>query len=317
MTRPFRFAVQAFKGVKSASEWRDVARKVEDLGYATLFVSDHYLGKGPATQAARQLPQYLAPVAALSVAAAVTSRLRVGARVFCVDYHVPAVLVKEAVTLDLLSDGRLEFGIGAGWSEHEYAALRLPLASPGERVAKLAAVVALFKAHCLGGELDHPFAAGYSGLPAPVQRPHPPIMIGGTRPRVLTLAAREADIVSVSNVPYDLTDEQGRSPQDLAEAMYAVVRVAAGPRLAELDIEASPFFTEITDDAEATARRIASMIGAPEQGFADHPNVLIGSVDAAVERLVERRERFGVNYVTVQQTAIEAFAPVVERLAGR
>jgi len=117
--QPFRFAVQATQAT-SAKEWRDTARSVQDLGYATLFLADHYLGPGPAQRESRWPPQPLAPIAALAAAAAWTSELRVGCRVFCVDYHVPAVLAKEAATIDLLSDGRLEFGIGAGWSQSEY-----------------------------------------------------------------------------------------------------------------------------------------------------------------------------------------------------
>jgi probable F420-dependent oxidoreductase len=324
MTRPFRFAVQAFRGARSATDWTDLARRSEDLGYATLFVADHYLGKGPATQAARQLPQHLAPVPAMAVAAAVTTSLRIGARVFCVDYHVPAVLVKEAATLDVLSDGRLEFGIGAGWSEHEYAAMGLAFAPAGDRVSKLEETVALFKAHCAGEELsfDGPrvTAVGYTGLPASVQQPHPPIMIGGGRRRVLSLAARQADIVSIDNVPYEAANADGLTPQGEAERRLAWVEAAAGDRFAQLDIEASPFFTAVTDDpaaAAAAVERIAAIVGASAEGLTDHPNVLVGSVDELVDRLEERRARYGVNYVTVQQAELDAFAPVVARLAGR
>jgi probable F420-dependent oxidoreductase len=225
--------------------------------------------------------------------------------------------VKEAATLDLLSDGRLEFGIGAGWSDHEYAAMGLTFDRPGARVDKLQEVVALFKAHCRGDDLDFPTARGYSGLPVTVQQPHPPVMIGGGRPRLLSFAAREADIVSLDNVPYDRVNADGLTPQEVASGRYELVRGAAGERLPHLDIEASPFFAEVTDDPTEAVSRIASMIGAPEEGFADHPNVLIGPADELVERLQERRERFGVNYVTVQQGALAAFAPVVEKLSGR
>ena len=137
MSRPFRFAVQA-TNASGAREWRDTARKVQDLGYSTLFLADHYLGPGPAQRAARTPRQDLAPVAAMATAAAVTETLRIGCRVFCIDYHVPAVLAKEAATLDLLSDGRLELGIGAGWSADEYAAMGLtfednePIDTPGK-----------------------------------------------------------------------------------------------------------------------------------------------------------------------------------------
>ena len=146
---PFRFAVQA-TNASGAREWRDTARKVQDLGYSTLFLADHYLGPGPAQRAARTPRQDLAPIAAMATAAAVTETLRIGCRVFCIDYHVPAVLAKEAATLDLLSDGRLELGIGAGWSGDEYAAMGLAFDRPGRRIAKLEEVIALIKAHFAG-----------------------------------------------------------------------------------------------------------------------------------------------------------------------
>jgi probable F420-dependent oxidoreductase len=320
MPRAFRFGVQAIRA-RSGTEWRDLVRKVEDLGYDTLFLADHYLGRGPATARARQLPQHLAPIAAMATAAAHTTTLHVGCRVFCVDYHVPAVLAKEAATLDLLSDGRLELGIGAGWSEHEYGAMGLTFAPPAARVAKLQEVVALFKAHCTGDELaidgDHATATGYTGLPLPVQRPHPPIMIGGGRRRVLSYAATEADIVSINNVPYDAVNDVGLTPHGEAVRRIGWVREAAGDRFDQLEIEASPFFTAVTDEPAEEAKRIASTIGVADDGFIEHPNVLIGTVDALVDRLIERRDTFGVNYVTIQQTEIDAFAPVVSRLHGR
>src|SRR5262245_32177618 len=172
--RPFRFAVQATNAT-SAAGWRDLARKVEDLGYSTLFLADHYLGPGPARRAAHTPPQDLAPIAAMATAAAVTRTLRIGCRVFCVDYHVPAVLAKEAATLELLSDGRLELGLGGGWSEGEYQAMGIPFDRPGRRIAKLEEVVALVKAHFAGQELactgDFVNVRGYAGTPPPVRRP--------------------------------------------------------------------------------------------------------------------------------------------------
>jgi probable F420-dependent oxidoreductase len=320
MARPFRFAVQAVR-TGSATEWRDLARRVEDLGYSTLFVADHYLGEGPAMQRARLFPHHVAPIAAMATAAAHTTTLRVGCRVFCIDYHVPAALVKEAATIDMLSDGRLVFGIGAGWSEHEYAAIGLTFGTPGDRVAKLQEVVALFKAHCAGDPLviegPHVTATGYAPLPAPVQRPHPPVMIGGGRPRVLSFAAREAQIVSIDNVPHDPVNADGLTPQDEARRRIGYVRDAAGDRFADLDIEASPFFTRVTDDPLGAAARIAGATGLRAEGLADHPNVLLGPADELADRLLERRDAYGVNYVTVQQSALEAFAPVVATLTGR
>ena len=147
---------------------------------------------------------------------------------FCIDYHVPAVLAKEAATLDLLSDGRLEMGIGAGWSEVEYTAMGLEFDRPGRRIAKLAEVVSLIKAHWQGDELDYSgdlvHVRGYAGRPRPVQRPHPPIMIGGGGPRVLSLAGREADIVSMSSVPFVARDADGLDPQAVAQRRIGFVR---------------------------------------------------------------------------------------------
>ena len=317
---PFRFAVQATNAT-GGREWRDTVRKVEDLGYSTLFLADHYLGPGPAQRAARIPRQDLAPIAAMGAAAACSETLRIGCRVFCIDYHVPAVLAKEAATLDRLSDGRLEFGIGAGWSEVEYTAMGLDFDRPGRRIAKLTEVVALLKAHWDGEELDYSGdfvrVHGYAGRPRPVQRPHPPIMIGGGGQRILSLAGREADIVSMSSVPFVARDADGLDPRAVAQRRIGFVRAAAGERYGRLDVESSPYFTEITDDAEAVRSGLAKSTGISADLLRDHPNVLIGSAESVVDTLYSRRETLGVNYVTVQQSQIESFAPVVELLRGR
>ena len=323
MSRPFRFAVQA-TNASDAREWRDTARTVQDLGYSTLFLADHYLGQGPAQRIARTPRQDLAPIAAMATAAAVTETLRIGCRVFCVDYHVPAVLAKEAATLDLLSDGRLELGIGAGWSGDEYEAMGLTFERAGLRITKLAEVIALFKAHFSGEEIgqsgEFVSVSGYAGTPRPVQRPHPPIMIGGGGSRVLALAAREADIVSISNVPFVEHTDAGLTPWNEARRrtgdVYAAARHREEGGFEDLDVESSPYFTEITDDAEGALAKVAHATGISADILRDHPNVLIGSVDAVAESLQSRREELGVNYVTIQQPRIEAFAPVVARLRG-
>ncbi len=316
---PFRFAVQATNAA-SAREWRDTVRKVEDLGYSTLFLADHYLGPGPAQKVARTPRQDLAPIAAMAAAAMVSETLRIGCRVFCIDYHVPAVLAKEAATLDLLADGRLEMGIGAGWSETEYNAIGLTFDRPGRRIAKLAEVVSLIKAHCSGDELDcsgeFVHVRGYAGRPRPVQRPHPPIMIGGGGPKVLTFAGREADIVSMSSVPFVARDSDGLDPHAVAQRRIGIVAAAAGERFSHLDVESSPYFTAITDDTEAALAAAAEATGIAAEVLREHPNVLIGSLETVAQTLHSRRESLGVNYVTVQQNQIETFAPLVERLTG-
>jgi alkanesulfonate monooxygenase SsuD/methylene tetrahydromethanopterin reductase-like flavin-dependent oxidoreductase (luciferase family) len=140
-------------------------------------------------------------------------------------------------------------------------------------------------------------------------------MIGGGGRFVLSYAARAADIVSINNVPMQ-TDADGGTPQDHARTRIETVRNAAGPRLADLDIESSAFFTVVTEDIELAAERLGAALRTPSAGLPDHPNVLLGTVDQMVERLQERRETYGVNYVTVQQSDMRAFAPVVDRLAG-
>ena len=319
-SQPFRFAVQA-ANASGSRDWREFARKVEDLGYSTLFLADHYLGPGPAQRAARTPRQDLAPIAAIATAAAMTKRLRVGCRVFCVDYHVPAVLAKEAATLDLLSDGRLELGIGAGWSEVEYEAIGIAFDTPAQRIAKLKEVVALIKAHCAEGEVDHAGdyvnVKGYQGTPPPVQRPHPPIMIGGGGKRLLTYAGREADIVSLNTVHFTSRNDDGLTPQEEAARRFDYVRTAAGTRIGDLDIESSPYFISVTDEEPDSAyERVAAKTKIAAVVLRDHPNVLVGSADAITETLHARRETFGVNYVTVQQAHVERFAPVVARLTG-
>lgn len=314
--RPFRFAVQA-TAATSAAEWRDLSQKVEDLGYSTLFAADHYLGPGPAGANTLYPPQYLAPIAAMATSAAWTTTLRVGCRVFCMDYHVPAVLAKEAATIDVLSDGRLEFGIGAGWHRDEYEAMGLTFEDPPRRVKKLEEVVAMVKAHFSGeqmaveGEFVH--VTGYGGLPLPVQRPRPPIMIGGSKKRVLSFAAREADIVSISNVAW-------ADPDPMAEAARRLgyVRDAAGSRFGGMDIEGCPSYLAVTDDIDGTLERAApGLRNADPKLLREHPNVLVGPVEHLVHQLQERRKATGVNYVSVPQDQTDDFAPVVAALRGK
>lgn len=318
--QPFRFAIQA-GNADSARGWREFACRVEDLGYATLFLADHYLGPGPAQAAARTPRQDLAPIAAIATAAAHTTELRVGCRVLCVDYHVPAVLAKEVATLDLLSEGRLELGLGAGWSGVEYEAMGLTFGAPGRRIAKLREVVALVKAHCADREIDQAGdfvnVHGYKGTPRPVQRPHPPIMIGGGGPRMLAYAGREADIVSINTVPFVPRNDDGLTPQDEAARRFEHVAAAAGARIGDLDIESSPYFVVISDDIEAGYERITARTGIAADVLRDHPNVLVGPSSAITEALQERRETYGANYVTVQQSQAEKFAPIVAQLTGK
>ncbi len=320
--RPFRFSVQAFSA-GSGDEWADLARRAEDLGYSTLFATDHYFGPGSIADDSRHRPVDLAPVAAIATAAAVTTGLRVGCRVFCVDYHHPVVLAKEMATLDLLSGGRVEIGIGAGWVAAEYGGLGIAMDRAGLRIQRLGEAVAVLDAHFGGGAIDfagdHFQVHGFEGLPRPVQRPRPPIMIGGGSPRVLRLAGRMADIVSIN---FD-NSTGALGPASVAgsdtaatEAKLQWIREGAGDRLADIELEIGAYFVAVGPAAGEAAVAIAGRFGVDPAELAAHPHALLGSVDEVCDRLEDRRDRFGFSYVCVPQRNLDEFAPVVARLAG-
>ena len=323
MTRPFRFAVQSFNA-ESATQWKDRARAAEDLGYSALHLADHLLGPGPALAKTNHPPQNLAAVPAIATAAAVTNRLRVGCRVFCVDYRPAVVLIKEAMTLDLLSDGRLEFGVGAGWLEEEYRAMGFRFDAPGRRIERLGRVIAAYRAFATGEPLDIANEdvewRGFAGLPLPLQKPRPPLLIGGGAPRILGLAGREADIVSLNfnnssgvigpvGVKSSLAEETDRK--------IGWIRDGAGARFTDIELEVGAYFTTVTDAGAAVVKQFAAAFGITEAQMREHPHALIGSVESIVETLQARRSRYGISYVTVPDAAMTAFAPVVAKLAGK
>jgi probable F420-dependent oxidoreductase len=319
--RPFRFAVQSFSA-PTASAWRERARRAEGLGYSALHLADHVIGPGPALAGANHPVQDLAAVPAIAVAAEATTTLRVGCRVFCQDYRHPVVLAKEAATLDLLSEGRLELGLGAGWMRGEYEAMGLPFDPAPVRIARLEETVALLKAHFGGAPIDfagrHFRVSGFSGVPLPVQRPLP-LMIGGGGRRVLELAAREADVVSLNfNNRAGALGPDGARLSTAAETQRKVdwVRAAAGTRFPRLELEIGAYFTFVGPRAAAAAEGLGRALGLSRDEMLDHPHGLFGEVEALCDTLRARRERFGLHYVTVPDTALDAFAPVVAKLAG-
>lgn len=315
--------MQAYQA-SSAKEWRETAQKAEALGYSALHLADHYFGPGPLEAVTAHPVQTLAAVPAMAMAAEATEQIRIGCRVFCVDYHLPAVFAKEAATLDLLSDGRLELGMGAGWIRAEYEAMGVGWDPAPVRIRRLEEVVALVKAHFGGDQIDiggeHVRVSGYAGVPAPVQRPRPPIMIGGGAKQVLTLAGREADIVSLnfnnSSGKLGPSSVQGSTAEN-TERKIGWIRDGAGDRFSTIELEIAAYFTSVTDDAAGQAEAMAAAFGLEPDQLAEHPHVLVGSVAGIAERLVERRERYGISYVTTGAKVMEDFAPVVERLTGR
>ena len=318
MQRPFRFGVLCEEmGTRDA--WLAKAQHAEELGYATLLLRDHFTPGSFGDQ--------FAPIAALMAAAMVTTRLRIGSMVFDNDYRHPVILSKEAATLDMLSGGRLEFGLGAGWMGKEYEQAGMPFDPPGERVARFEEALHIFK----GLFVPEPVTfsgkyytiAGIQGFPRPHQQPRPPILIGAGGRRMLALAAREADIVGILAGPLNAgeptsTDPAAYSAESLSRKI-AWLREVAEERFSQLELSVltSPRFTSNRrQGAEQVAQeRGWSNVSAEE--ILKMPTFFIGTVDEVAEQMLERRERFGISYYMTFDRVMEAFSPLVARLAGR
>ena len=321
MARPFRFGVQSFNA-DSGEDWAAQAQQAESLGYSAFHLADHILGQGPALERANHPVQNLAAIPAMAYAAAVTSSINIGCRVFCIDYHNPVVLIKSAMTIDKLSGGRLEFGLGAGWIKEEYAALGITMDEPAVRIDRLADVIEGVKAFRGDGvvSVDNNTIhwRDFEGDPKPVGRA--PIMIGGGSPRILRLAGREADIVSLNfNNRSGMIGPDGVQLSSEAETQKKVgwIREGAGDRFDDLEIEIGAYFTFVMDDPSPVLGPFAQMFGLSEEEMLKHPHALFGSVDAVCDELERRRELHGISYITVGKDNMESFAPVVERLAGK
>jgi probable F420-dependent oxidoreductase len=293
-----------------AKEWREKARQVESLGYSTLFLPDHF-------------GDQISPIAGLMAAADATTTLRIGSHVFDNDYRHPVVLAKEAATLDLLSDGRLDFGLGAGWLASDYEQTGIPYDPPGTRIERMAEALQIIKSFFAGGSVS--FAgkyyrvAGVEASPSAVQKPHPPIMLGGGGRRMLSLAGREADIVSIN---YKLSE--GRINRNLVhtgmpeatDEKLAWIKDAAGDRFSKIELCATVFTFSLTDDRDGVAAAFAAGLGSEPRDLLEMPHFLIGSIDQMVEDLRVRRERFGISYVVLPDSAMESLASLVARLTG-
>jgi|SRR5215207_554042 len=315
MTRAFRFGVIA-ETVRTAEQLTGTARRAEALGYDTFLLRDHFVAEPFGVQ--------LAPLVALATAAVATRTLRLGTLVLDNDYRHPVLLAKEAATLDLLSGGRFELGLGAGWLREEYVSAGMPFDPAGARVGRLEESLRLLKGLFSGESVtfagEHYAVTGLESFPRPVQRPHPPMLIGAGSRRMLGIAGREADIVGI--LPKALPD--GTISDDLAERTPETlkrkvgwVREAAGDRDVELSAVISPV---IADDHGAAAERYAVERGwgtsATEQVLA-MPSTFLGSPDRIAEQMLSRREEYGFSYYVVSDRDLDSFSPVVERLSGR
>ena len=325
--KPFRFSLQSFN-TDSPANWRNLIAKTEDLGYSTFFLADHFLSAGPALDSTGHPPQMLASVPAIAMALEQTSTLRVGCRVFCNDYRHPIILAKEAATMDYLSEGRLEFGIGAGWIKAEYDAIRLPFDAFPERLDRCEEFVHAYKAFMSGQPLDIEGNtinwSGFSGTPQPAQAPYPPLMIGGGSKKILTFAGREADVVSLNfNNRAGMLGPDGMNSGLAAATARKIdwIRDGAGQRFGDIELEIGAYNTIVTDHQDATAAAIGEALGMSTADILSHPHCLIGSIDYMCEELERRRETYGISYIAVlddgENNMVEAFAPVVQKLAGK
>ena len=308
--RKFRFGVQ-LSNAPSGEAWAAAARRAESLGFSSLFMPDHF-------------GDQLAPVPALMAAADATTTLRVGALVWDNDYKHPVVLAKEAATIDVLSNGRLEFGIGAGWMNTDYEQSGIPKDRDGVRIARMVEGLAIYKGLWGDGafsfEGEHYRINGLEGFPKPVQRPGPPVLIGGGAPKVLGIAAREADIVGVNpSLPKGYIDgdaARDTTPERIDEKL-AWVRDAAGPRFDDLELNILCFLTNIGDDADDQVEPTSQLFGITPEQLSASPYAWVGSVKSVCDQLRAARDRWGTSYFVVQgEAGMEAVAPIVAELAG-
>jgi probable F420-dependent oxidoreductase len=305
---PFRFGVQQ-GSAPSAERWTAVARRAEELGYSILVMPDHLGGQ-------------LSPFAALAAAAAATTTLHIGAFVFANDYRHPLLLAREAATLDFLSGGRFEMGLGAGWMPSDYRKLGQAYDPAPQRVDRLEESIPLIK-RLLGGETvthtgPHYRLDGASTGVTPVRKPRPLLAIGAGRPRMLRLAAREADIVGLTPG----FDPHGRplfreASEKATAAKVALIRETAGSRFEQLELNVWLGSAGLVGGASSPFTSLLATAGGAATAVYDSPYVLYGTLSSARDKLLRRRDKLGNSYYTIPANAMESMAPLVQALSGK
>lgn len=314
--RPFRFGVLA-EHAQTPDQLLDTARRAEAAGCSTLLIRDH-LVEGP-------FLHQLSPLTALAAIAAATTGLRIGTLVLANDFRHPAVLAKELATLDVLSGGRVEPGLGTGFLRRDYEASGVRFDPPGDRVGRLEESLQVLKGLFGPGPFTyhgrHYRLEGLDAFPKPVQRPYPPLHVAAAQPRMLAIAGRAADIVNLQGVSTAggllSEDPAGRSPAAVAEKVERI-RVAAGKRFEQIELS-TVVTVAVTDRPRQAAEDMARARGwgvSPEQVLA-MPAVLAGPPDHLVELLHERRRAFGLSYLILSDAALDTAAPLLERILSR
>ncbi|HSK07610.1 MAG TPA: TIGR03621 family F420-dependent LLM class oxidoreductase [Acidimicrobiia bacterium] len=307
--RLFRFGAQL--GASTAEEWAGQLGSARDLGYSIVTLADHFGGR-------------LAPLPALAAAVDQVD-LRLGTLVLANDFRHPAALAKEASTLDALSGGRFELGIGAGWLADDYSSSGIPMDGAGARIDRLEEAIAVIKGLWGPGRFGYEgryYTVDLDGRPKPLQRPRPPILIAGGGRRILRLAGREADIVGIS-----IRLDQGRRDQldkgvvsatrGVVEQKLGWIRDGAGERYHQIELNVLVFEAHVTDSPRDVLDRIGAKTKTDPAVVRESPQVLVGSVEEICDTIEQRRQRFGISYYTFYQPDRVTMAPVVERLTGR
>ena len=305
--RPFRFGLTSSVATRG-DVYLDRVRRAEALGYDVLLVTDH-------------LTRQLSPVPAMAAAAAVTTRLRIGSYVFANDFRHPLMLAREAATMDVLSGGRLEFGLGAGWRVSDYRQLGIPYDPPAMRIDRLEEALGIIRRLFAGETVTHEGPAYRLGAarlsPAPVQAPIP-IMLGGGGPRLMRIAAQHADIISF--IPQ--FNHAGRpivrqATESALVEKVAAVRRAAGQRFDRLELSVFLGAAGMVGSGSAVGGSLFAAGMATAAGLVDSPYLLAGTRTHLREVLERRRERLGISYYVIPGPAMESMAPLVEDLAGQ
>ncbi len=304
----FRFGVQVSSLTHDAKELQDLARKVEDLGYSSIFFPDHLGGN------------QWSPIAAMTLAALSTTNIHVGGLVLSNDYRHPVILAEELSTIHEFSNGRLEYGIGAGWLKSDYAMAGLAFDSPSKRISRLSESVDIIKV-MLKGESSTYQGEFYRTENAKCITPRfgsPPLILGGGGKKMLELAAKKADIVGVNvnlsagSVGPELVSQVG--PRAFSERIEWVKQASKG-REKSLELQCLTFVTKVSNGAESWLAGLVPAFGVTVEQAKEIPIVLVGSLDEVCETLLSRREQYGFSYWVIHQHEIDEFAPVVARLA--
>ena len=333
--KPFRFGVQSGT-CKTKPKWTEFARRVEANGYDIITMPDHFADQ-------------LAPIPALMAIASATSSLRIGMLVLDNDFRHPLVLAKELATLDVLSEGRLEIGLGAGWMPSDYEFSGIDFDKPSLRIKKLQETITIIRGAFANEQFSFDGAfykiKNYDGLPKPIQCPMPPLLMGGGGTKMLTLATKEANIISIANtkskdfaadvigrmssmvrsrsdsIDKDSKDISKKSMDSLSanavDEKVAQIQFLAGDRMPNIELNIRPFMINITKDANSAIEILAHGLKTGTQDVLENPFALIGPPEKLIDDLLYRRDRWGISYVNVGPADIDTFAPVVSHLKGK